>query len=64
MLFYREQIITLPRKETKRESRREAKAQTAAAIEKVIVNPNVTMHIKLYVVFAFLIVAFEYYLGY
>jgi hypothetical protein len=42
MLFYREQIITLPRKETKRESRREAKAQTAAAIEKVIVNPNVT----------------------
>lgn len=34
----REQIITLPRKETKRESRREAKAQTAAAIEKAIEN--------------------------
>lgn len=39
--FYREKITTFPRKEKKREARREEKAEKAAVLEKVIVNPNV-----------------------
>jgi len=42
-LFYREKITTLPRKEVKREARREEKAEKAAVLEKVILNPNVTL---------------------
>lgn len=34
--------MTTPRKEKKRESRREEKAEKAALLEKVIVNPTVT----------------------
>jgi len=41
LLFYREKIMTTPRKEKKREARREEKAEKAALLEKVIVNPNV-----------------------
>ena len=48
--------MTTPSKEKKREARREEKAEKAALLEKVRLNPNVTC--ELYVVFGFLTVAY------
>ena len=38
----REKIMTTPRKEKKREARREEKAEKAAALDKVIHEPHAT----------------------
>jgi len=58
--------MTTPRKEKKREARREEKAEKAALLEKVIVNPNVTHthNFMLFSLFTLLIGAFQHYLVY